>query len=107
VTVEEACLVVRGWKESGARLRVRLRVPSLAVVFAAFCKLSDARGGRMVFLLEGAEETGGLEVDIDDCRCEYAEAPEDDVSLPLVGKVESTIVALSVDLELVVMLLRD
>lgn len=114
MTVDEMCLLLHGWRDSRSRLRVLLRSPCLPpgeedwrVVVSAFCTVFDARGGRAAFWVESTEEKSALDFRLRECRCGFVDHPPEDPGLPVVGKVESTIVAVCPDFELFVMLLRD
>jgi hypothetical protein len=107
MTGDEVCLVLRGWAEAGARLRVLLRMPDSEMFLSAFCTLIDAKDDVIAFWLEGSGKTSGLEVNLRGCECEFTDAPEDNREHPAGVTVESCVLANRLDFEFFVMRLSD
>jgi len=107
MTVEEACLVLRGWADSKARLRVLLRALGTKIFFAGFCSLIHADEDTVALWVENTGKTCGLEISLDGCTCEFVDAPEENREHPKGGAVESCILALCPEFECFFMCMSD
>lgn len=96
----EVALILKGWGESAAPLRVILTGPDL--IFSAFCTVRAAREESVVFEF-GADNV--MEVFLTGCLAEFGDAPSGMEGLPIGGKVESVIVCVRGDFRLVISLL--
>ena len=103
MTIEDANLLIRGWRDENSQLRVILRSSRLR--FGAFCKAIDAHDGTVAFRV-GSDSRDVIEFFIGDCRCGFGDAPPDDDALKVGGKVESVLIASRPNFELFIILLK-
>lgn len=102
----DASLVLRGWAESKARLRVVFK--GEPVNFSAFCVVHEARDDVVNFVIaDDSKSMVGFR--IAGCVCEFKDKPRDgrDFSLPVGGKAESAILFVRPGFELTIMLLEE
>jgi hypothetical protein len=101
----DAELVLRGWAESKARVRVLF--VGEPVHFSAFCVVNEASDDVVNFVIaDDPKSMVGFRVR--GCICAFKDRPRDaDSSLPVGGKVESSIFFVGPGFELTIMLLEE
>jgi hypothetical protein len=90
IPMNEALLLLRGWAERKAPLRVVFK--STASRFAGFCTVYDARDEVVAFSV-GEDPRNVAEFLLTGCACEFMDVDPTEDPLLVGGQVESAIVA--------------
>jgi hypothetical protein len=103
-TLSESLLVLRGWGDNKARLRVAVQSPEMW--FASFCTVKSVEVDRVEFWLQ--PDTDAVGFLLADCRFEFGDVPPTDADsfLPVGGQVESGIVGRRPDFTITILLLK-
>jgi hypothetical protein len=105
IPFSEVALLLRGWAESEAPLRVIVRSPE--IVFSAFCTAFKAESGRVAFWIESKEDNNAIDFLVADCVFDFRDSPPEEEGLTVGGEVESTIAAVRNNFELLIFLLKQ
>jgi hypothetical protein len=104
IDFERFALLLRGWRDSGSRLRVAFK--SSALEFFAFCAIIDARDDLIGFWIGDEAAKNAVEFKVHRCLFAFRDVPATEASLPLGVEMESAIEAVRDDFALLIMLLK-
>jgi hypothetical protein len=97
-------LLLRGWRDSGSRLRVAFK--SSALEFSAFCAVIDVRDDLIAFWIGEEAAKNAVEFKVRNCLFVFRDVPATEARLPLGVEMESAIEAVRDDFALLIMLLK-
>ena len=106
ISLNEALLVLRGWGETKAPLRLAVQSPE--VWFSGFCTVWKIEGEQVSFWIDGKVDKDAVGFLLTDCRFDFGDVPPDapDAVLPVGGKVESGLVGVRDDFKIAILLLN-
>lgn len=105
IDFEGFTLLLRGWRDSGSRLRVAFK--SSALEFFAFCAVIDVRDDLIGFWIGDEDAKNAVEFKVRDCLFAFRDVPPNEARLPLGVEMESAIEAVRDDFALLIMLLKS
>ena len=105
IKTEDFFLLMRGWRDSKASLRVKFL--SSALQLSVFCTVLDAREGRVAFWIGEEKYNSATDFNVTGCFFGFRDVTADEAAgLPVGMEPESAIEAVRDDFALLIMLLK-
>jgi|SRR5579863_5276306 len=104
ISPDEATLLLRGWAEAKAPLRVIVQSPE--VTFSASCSVWSAEGKFVSFWVGSELDKNAIAFVLADCRFDFVDVPPEQADLPVGVTVECGLIGVRGPFSISIMLLK-